>query len=115
MEWYSWASDFDQTSLSAPLKGLVEKPASPELAPSNLGVIGKYILSPEIPQLLCQMAQLHNFENGELRLANVLMEAIAKGHPVYGRQIVGERYDAGSVEGLLRASLAVARQKGMQI
>ncbi len=109
------AQPFDAKQHYAPLKGLVEKPAEPSLAPSNFGVIGKYVLSPQIPGLLDEMSALHNFQNGELRLANVLMEAISRGQQVYGKQIQGERFDAGSVEGLLRASLAVARAQGIQI
>ncbi len=109
------AQPFDPKQHYAPLKGLVEKPAEPSLAPSNFGVIGKYVLSPQIPGLLDEMSALHNFQNGELRLANVLMEAISRGQQVYGKQIQGERFDAGSVEGLLRASLAVARAQGIQI
>jgi UTP--glucose-1-phosphate uridylyltransferase len=87
----------------APIKGIVEKP-SPELAPSNLGVVGRYVLTPKIFQLL---EETTHGSGGEIQLT----EAIAKLfriEPVQALQFTGRRYDCGSKLGYLEATIAYA-------
>ncbi|OGG60341.1 UTP--glucose-1-phosphate uridylyltransferase [Candidatus Kaiserbacteria bacterium RIFCSPHIGHO2_01_FULL_56_24] len=82
----------------------VEKP-SPEKAPSDLAVIGKYIITPPVFDELRTLAA--KGIEGELRLANALQELIKK-RPVYGVELKGTRYDCGSKIGYLKATVDFA-------
>ncbi|MBW0159272.1 UTP--glucose-1-phosphate uridylyltransferase GalU [Sedimentimonas flavescens] len=83
-------------------KGMVEKP-KPEVAPSNLAVIGRYILTPEIMNNLNAKKQ---GAGGEIQLTDAIAEEISKGNPVYGYRFRGQRYDCGSKAGFLQATVA---------
>lgn len=84
------------------VKGMVEKPA-PGTAPSNLAVIGRYILSPQI---------LKNLDNrtagagGEIQLTDAIAKEIGGAEGVFGFRFNGERYDCGSKAGFLQATVA---------
>jgi UTP--glucose-1-phosphate uridylyltransferase len=83
------------------VKGMVEKPRA-EDAPSNLAVIGRYILTPKI---------LENLESGEKGAGGEiqLTDAIAKeigGEGVHGYRFNGQRFDCGSKSGFLQATVA---------
>lgn len=82
--------------------GMVEKPA-PGTQPSNLAVIGRYILSPRIMQNLNQMK---TGAGGEIQLTDAIAEEIAKGRNVYGYRFRGQRFDCGSKAGFLQATVA---------
>ena len=87
--------------------GLVEKP-EPHDAPSNLAVVGRYILTPEV---LSHLDQMTTGADGEIQLTDAIaMEALKPGM-VHGYNFDGRRYDCGSKAGFLRAtaSLALAR------
>ena len=84
------------------VKGMVEKPAA-GTAPSNLAVIGRYILTPEIMKNLNKMKQ---GAGGEIQLTDAIADEIAKGNPVYGFRFKGQRYDCGSKAGFLQATVA---------
>ena len=84
--------------------GLVEKP-SPEAAPSNLAVIGRYILSPEVMKSL---GQKKRGTGGEIQLTDAIAEQATAGRPVYGHRFEGRRYDCGSKIGFLKATIAFA-------
>lgn len=93
----------DPTQNLFAVKGLVEKP-SPEQAPSNLAVIGRYILLPEIFSLL------ENAEpgaNGEIQLTDAL-DVLAKRGQVYACRFSGTRYDIGEKLGYLQATVDMA-------
>jgi len=94
-------------SESGPLiraSGLVEKPA-PEVAPSNVAVIGRYILSSEVMTLLGRM----KFgRGGEIQLTDAINEQAAAGAPVHGYRFQGKRFDCGSKSGFLEATVAFA-------
>jgi UTP--glucose-1-phosphate uridylyltransferase len=87
----------------APVEAIVEKPA-PEDAPSNLGVAGRYILSPGIFQSI--RAQPRGV-GGEIQLTDGIAGLIGK-EPVYSLRYVGTRYDCGSKEGFLQATIDLA-------
>lgn len=79
---------------------IVEKPA-PADAPSDLGVVGRYILSPAIFQ------QLHNVQagvGGEIQLTDGIA-ALLNSETVLALPFVGKRYDCGSREGYIRATI----------
>jgi UTP--glucose-1-phosphate uridylyltransferase len=84
--------------------GLVEKP-SPEAAPSNVAVIGRYILTPEVLHSLGQMKQ---GADDEIQLTDAIAAQIGTGIPVHGYRFRGHRYDCGSKAGFLRATVAFA-------
>ncbi len=83
------------------VKGMVEKPPAGE-APSNLAVIGRYILSPKIMQ---HLSRIKGGANGEIQLTDAIAAEIDKGG-VYGYRFQGERYDCGSKVGFLQATVA---------
>ncbi|SIS64140.1 UTP--glucose-1-phosphate uridylyltransferase GalU [Phaeovulum vinaykumarii] len=84
------------------VRGMVEKP-KPEDAPSNLAVIGRYILTPEVMQNLNKMKQ---GAGGEIQLTDAIAEEITAGNPVYGFRFRGQRFDCGSKAGFLQATVA---------
>lgn len=84
-------------------KGMVEKPPAAE-APSNLAVIGRYILSPDV---LTNLNRLKQGAGGEIQLTDAIAEEIGKeGGGVYGYRFRGMRYDCGSKAGFLQATVA---------
>jgi UTP--glucose-1-phosphate uridylyltransferase len=81
--------------------GLVEKPA-PENAPSNLSVIGRYILLPEVVQYLSMMER---GAGNEVQLTDAMAKMI--GHtPFHGLKFEGKRFDCGDKIGFLEAQIA---------
>ncbi|WP_455377544.1 UTP--glucose-1-phosphate uridylyltransferase GalU [Petrachloros mirabilis] len=82
---------------------LVEKP-SPADAPSNLAVIGRYVLPPEIFPIL---RKTKPGKNGEIQLTDALKE-LATHSPMYAVEVKGERYDAGDKLGFLIATVEFA-------
>lgn len=81
------------------LSDLVEKP-SPEDAPSNLAIIGRYILTPDIFGILKKTPA---GKNGELQITDAL-KTQAKNNMVIAYKFKGKRYDCGSVEGFIEAT-----------
>ena len=90
------------------VKGMVEKP-KPEKAPSNLAVIGRYILTPDV---LNNLNDAKEGAGGEIQLTDAIATEIDKGRPVHGFQFEGQRFDCGSKAGFLQAtvSFALARE-----
>ena len=89
------------------VSGLVEKP-DPEVAPSNLAIIGRYILTPKI---FDKLEQTPRGAGGEIQLTDAI-EALMQEQDVYAYAFEGKRYDAGTTMGWLKASveLALGRQ-----
>jgi UTP--glucose-1-phosphate uridylyltransferase len=85
------------------VRGLVEKPA-PEEAPSNLAVIGRYILQPAIMDIL---AQQEEGAGGEIQLTDAMKHLIGR-QPFHGVTFAGTRYDCGDKHGFVSATIAVA-------
>lgn len=81
----------------------VEKP-TPAAAPSRLGVIGRYILTPAVARIL---RRARPGKDGELRLADAFVAALRAGEPMHAQEIVGERYDCGNPLGFLEANVAL--------
>ncbi|MFD2738347.1 UTP--glucose-1-phosphate uridylyltransferase GalU [Sulfitobacter aestuarii] len=86
------------------IKGMVEKPKASE-APSNLAVIGRYILSPGVLQNLDNISA---GSGGEIQLTDAIAQEIAQGSNVYGYRFAGQRFDCGSKAGFLQATVAFA-------
>ena len=85
------------------IQGLVEKPPR-EQAPSNLTIVGRYILPPQIFECL---EKTQPGAKGEIQLTDGLL-ALLQSHDLFAFEFAGVRYDGGTPLGLLRASLAFA-------
>lgn len=85
------------------VRGMVEKPA-PETAPSTLGVAGRYILTPAIFDSI--RAQSRG-AGGEIQLTDGIAALIGR-EPVHAYRYAGTRYDCGSKEGYLQATIDLA-------
>src|SRR3977135_3605148 len=83
--------------------GMVEKPAK-GTAPSNLSITGRYILQPEIFNIL---EKQERGAGGEIQLTDAMI-GLAKTQSFYGVEFAGERHDCGSKAGFLRANIAFA-------
>jgi len=79
---------------------MIEKP-SPSQAPSNLAIIGRYILTPDIFEIL---EQTEPDQNGEIQITNALKE-LAKIGKVIAYSFKGRRIDCGSVDGYIEANV----------
>ena len=87
-------------------KGLVEKP-NPKVAPSNLSIIGRYILQPDV------FRKLDNQEKGagnEVQLTDAIADTL-NDIPFHGFKFAGKRFDFGSRLGYLEANLAYALER----
>jgi UTP--glucose-1-phosphate uridylyltransferase len=82
---------------------VVEKPGPGE-APSNLAIIGRYVLTPKI---FDKLEQTHRGAGGEIQLTDAI-ESLMEEQPVYGYAFEGTRYDAGTPMGWLKASVELA-------
>lgn len=86
------------------VQGMVEKPPIGE-APSNLAVIGRYILTPDVLKNLTKQTA---GAGGEIQLTDAIAAEIDQGRNVYGYRFQGQRYDCGSKAGFLQATVAFA-------
>jgi UTP--glucose-1-phosphate uridylyltransferase len=87
------------------LDRLVEKPA-PEAAPSSWGVAGRYVLMPQVFDAI--RAQTRGV-GGEIQLTDGIAALMAE-HSVYAYQYAGKRFDCGSKQGFLQATVELALQ-----
>ena len=88
------------------IKGLVEKPPIEE-APSNLTIIGRYVLMPEV---IGHLAKMEKGAGGEIQLTDSMARLI--GHqPFHGLRYKGKRFDCGDKLGYLEAQIAFALQR----
>jgi UTP--glucose-1-phosphate uridylyltransferase len=85
------------------ITAMVEKPTR-EAAPSNLSITGRYILQPEIFDIL---ARQERGTGGEIQLTDAMIE-LAKTQPFYGLKFEGRAFDCGSKIGFLAANLVYA-------
>jgi UTP--glucose-1-phosphate uridylyltransferase len=88
------------------ISGMVEKP-SPEKAPSNLAIIGRYILPPEIFEIL---EETRSDAGGEIQLTAGLATLLDR-RPIDGYLFEGTRYDAGDKLGFLKATVEFALKR----
>lgn len=86
-----------------PVNGLVEKP-DPKDAPSNLGVVGRYILTPEV---FVELERREVGAGGEIQLTDAMARLIGD-QPFHGLVFEGRRFDCGDKLGFLEANIAFA-------
>jgi UTP--glucose-1-phosphate uridylyltransferase len=85
-----------------PVRAMVEKP-KPEVAPSNMAVIGRYILA---PQILRNLEDVEAGAGGEIQLTDAIAAEIAARNNVHAFRFKGRRFDCGSKPGYLQATVA---------
>jgi UTP--glucose-1-phosphate uridylyltransferase len=85
------------------VKGLVEKP-KPADAPSNLSIIGRYVL---LPQVLAQLSRMERGAGNEIQLTDAMARLIGQ-VPFHGLRYEGRRFDCGDKIGFLEAQIAFA-------
>jgi UTP--glucose-1-phosphate uridylyltransferase len=88
------------------IQRMVEKPPRDE-APSNLAIVGRYILMPEIFDAL---ASTQPGKNGEIQLTDGLSRLLQR-QVIYGHEFEGSRYDTGTPLGFLKASIEMALRR----
>jgi UTP--glucose-1-phosphate uridylyltransferase len=88
------------------VRNMVEKPKQGE-APSNLAIIGRYVLTPEI---FPSLEAIEPGSLGEIQLTDGLKHLL-RTRPVYGYRFEGTRYDAGDKLGFLRATVEFALRR----
>ena len=88
------------------IKGLVEKP-DVDKAPSNLTVIGRYVLMPEV---IGHLAKMERGAGGEVQLTDGMAKLIGT-QPFHGLRYQGRRFDCGDKIGFLEAQIAFALQR----
>ncbi|HSP67331.1 MAG TPA: UTP--glucose-1-phosphate uridylyltransferase GalU [Bryobacteraceae bacterium] len=88
------------------IRNLVEKPKAQD-APSNLAIIGRYILTPEVFRSL---ETIEPGSGGELQLTDGLKHTL-RSRPIYGYRFEGTRYDAGDKLGFLKATVEFALKR----
>ncbi len=96
----------DSLGKLVPAKGFVEKP-DPTVAPSNLSLIGRYVLPAAI------FAELDKGERGagdEIQLTDAIDKLVGR-EPVHGFKFEGERHDCGSMAGFVKANIAIALER----
>lgn len=88
-------------------KGMVEKPKN-GTQPSNLAVIGRYILAPSV---MTNLNKLKQGAGGEIQLTDAIAEEIEAGRDVFGLRFRGQRFDCGSKAGFLQATVAFGLER----
>jgi UTP--glucose-1-phosphate uridylyltransferase len=88
------------------IRDMVEKPKASE-APSNLAIIGRYVLTPEIFDCI---TQVEPGSGGEIQLTDGLKQLL-RSRPIYAYRFEGTRYDAGDKLGFLKATVEFALQR----
>ncbi|MGQ9619171.1 MAG: UTP--glucose-1-phosphate uridylyltransferase GalU [Candidatus Aminicenantia bacterium] len=88
------------------IEDMVEKP-SPSSAPSNLAIIGRYILTPKIFQ---KLSKTRPGAKGEIQLTDAIKALLSK-EKVYGYQFEGKRYDAGDKLGFIKATIELSLKR----
>jgi UTP--glucose-1-phosphate uridylyltransferase len=89
------------------ITGLVEKPPVDE-APSSLAIIGRYVLAPEVFEVLRDTAP---GRGGEIQLTDALATLVERGEPVHGVVFSGRRYDTGDKLDYLKAVVRLASER----
>jgi UTP--glucose-1-phosphate uridylyltransferase len=99
-EKYGIVDTAGSTATVAPISAIVEKP-KPAKAPSNLAVVGRYVLSPKI---FDHLEKIGKGAGGEIQLTDGIAQ-LMKTEPIYAYRFSGKRYDCGSKLGYLQATV----------
>ncbi len=91
VEWFGVIDGVDLGDDVHEIKKFVEKPKQAD-APSNLVAVGKYVITPEVMEILSHM---ENGKSGEIRLADAFDLMLGNNKPIYGKKLEGEWLDTG--------------------
>jgi len=86
------------------VRDLIEKPPR-EKAPSNVAIVGRYVLTPEVFDAL---RNVKPDKNGEIQLTDALKSLVKEGTKMLAREVEGKRYDVGTKVGFIRANIEIA-------
>ena len=86
------------------VRDLIEKPPR-EKAPSNVAIVGRYVLTPEVFDAL---RNAKPDKNGEIQLTDALRSLVKEGTKMLAREVEGKRYDVGTKVGFIRANIEIA-------
>ena len=101
----------DDGSLTTPrVRGIVEKP-DPAVAPSRMAVIGRYVFEADI---FDHLARLKPGVGGEIQLTDGIAASL-ENVPTYAHRFEGTRFDCGSKQGFIDATVHFARKRGFEI
>lgn len=100
----------DPSAKTSLVQEMVEKP-DPSVAPSNLAVIGRYVLEPEIFK---RLKQIKKGAGGEIQLTDAIASQLDLGM-TYAHRFKGVRFDCGSKQGFLDATVSFAKKAGYSI
>nr|BAW83402.1 UTP--glucose-1-phosphate uridylyltransferase [Calyptogena pacifica symbiont] len=99
----------DNTNDTYRITDMVEKP-TPKDAPTNMAIIGRYILTPDIFNILKQIKP--GSKGGEIQITDALLTQ-AKQDRVIAYRFKGKRFDCGSIQGYVKATNYFAKQQGI--
>ncbi len=88
------------------IRNMVEKPKAAD-APSNLAIIGRYIL---VPEIFDSISKIEPGAGGEIQLTDALKHLL-RNRPIYGYKFEGKRFDAGDKLGFLKATVEFALRR----
>jgi UTP--glucose-1-phosphate uridylyltransferase len=94
------------SSSSIEVLSMIEKP-SPSAAPSNLAIVGRYVLTPSIMGILETTGA---GAGGEIQLTDALLKSIPS-QPFHAVRLHGERFDCGSKAGFIEATVRLALER----
>ncbi len=101
----------DESLAIARIDSIVEKP-KPDVAPSTQAVIGRYVLEPSIFE---DLRNIDRGAGGEIQLTDAIARGISRKHPTFSCRYEGKRFDCGSKQGFLQATVHYARKEGYEI
>lgn len=101
----------DESLATARIESIVEKP-KPDVAPSTQAVIGRYVLEPSIFE---DLRNIDRGAGGEIQLTDAIARGIGRKHPTFSCRYEGKRFDCGSKQGFLQATVHYARKGGYEI
>lgn len=107
---YGIVSVDDNTQVTSTMRGIVEKP-HPSEAPSRMAVIGRYVFEPRIFDYL---ANVKPGIGGEIQLTDGISASL-ESIPCYAHRFTGTRFDCGSKQGFIDATVHFARKRGFTI
>lgn len=93
----------DKTAIVSRIRSIVEKP-KPELAPSTLAVVGRYVLTPDI---FNELEHIGQGAGGEIQLTDGIARLLQR-EPVYAHRFSGRRFDCGNKLGYLQATVELS-------
>lgn len=107
---YGIVSVDDNEAKTSKMQGIVEKPA-PEVAPSRMAVIGRYVFEPAI---FDKLEKVKPGVGGEIQLTDAIEASLGE-IPTYVHRYDGKRFDCGSTQGFIDATVHYARKFGFSI